>query len=126
MEKFKDLPNTPGFRFIGFGYDVNGCRDKGECEVYKNPDGTHSVRGHFDFSHLVGWEHIKTAPEKSRLTSGCSSTSAPQTMPCICVLADKPHYSNVCRGKVVAVSLSLIVNASCPIHKHYFTLEAGA
>jgi hypothetical protein len=82
MEKFKDLPNTPGFRFIGFGYDVNGCRDKGECEVYKNPDGTHSVRGHFDFSHLVGWEHIKTAPEKSRLTSGCSSTLPPRTAPC--------------------------------------------
>jgi hypothetical protein len=63
----------------------------------------------------------------SNSNNGMELTSAPESRACTCVFAKLPHYRSVSSERgTLAVSLSLEVNKTCPIHKHWFTLDVGA
>jgi len=44
------LPNSEGFRFLGF----NAEGQKFRCEVVRDADGIHTVDG-MNYSEMVGW-----------------------------------------------------------------------
>ena len=81
-----------------------------------------------EYSHIYeAWEKVKELIAPPVITSGCTSISAPESRACTCALAKLPHFRSVSSEHgVMAVSLSLEVNKTCPIHAHWFTLEAGA